>query len=158
MFFRILLVFVFLISFQYTGFSSENDTTVNRIFTLIYNQQFTEAEEALNGQNSQLDPFYFNILKLDLYWWKYSLSRSKEDAVKLNEVLSEISKTPLHTSENRINKLIRSSYKMRYEIKRYNLIGAFVIRSDVRKQIGLFWAIGKNYSICICRYFLTSTT
>jgi len=135
MFFRILLVFVFLISFQYTGFSSETDTTVNRIFTLIYNQQFIESEESLNGQSKQLDSFYFNILKLDLYWWKYSLSRSKVDAVKLNEVLNEIAKTPLNTGEDRINKLICSSYKMRYEIKRFNLFSALIIRSDVRKQI-----------------------
>jgi len=138
MLFRILLVFVFLISFQTTGFSNERDSAVNRIFTLIYNQQFIEAEEALNSQNNQLDPFYFNILKLDLYWWKYSLTRSKDDAGKLNEVLENFSETLLKNEEGRINGLICSSYKMRYEIKRYNLIGALIIRSDVREQIESF--------------------
>lgn len=132
---RILLVFVFLISFQYTGFCSENDTTVNRIFTFIYNQQFTEAGKTLEEQINQLEPFYYNILKLDLYWWKYSLTRSKDDARELNEVLDNFSGTLINSQEDRINALIRSSYKMRYEIKRYNIIGALIIRSDVRKQI-----------------------
>jgi hypothetical protein len=124
-----------LISFQFKSFSSENDTTVNRIFTLIYNQQFTEAENTLNSQHNQLDPYYFNILKLDLYWWKYSLSKSKEDANVLNKVLDSFSESQIKSQEARINELIRSSYKMRYEIKRYNLFGALIIRSEVRKQI-----------------------
>lgn len=134
---RIILIAIILTPFYSTCMSSEKDITVQQIFTLIYNQQFAEAEKVLESNKTQIDPFYHNILKLDLFWWKYSLSKSKQDAKILNEVLQEFDNTNQNTREAKINKLIRSSYEMRYEIKRYNFLGALIIRSDVRKQIEL---------------------
>jgi len=134
---RIFLIGFILSLFQSSGFSSKNDTNVQQIFTLIYNQKFFEAEKALESNKAQIDPFYHNILKLDLFWWKYSLSKSKQDAKVLNEVLQEFDNANQNTREAKINKLIRSSYEMRYEIKRYNFVGALIIRSEVRKQIEL---------------------
>jgi len=132
---RISLIAIFLASFHFVGFSIEKDSTVQYIFNLIYNQQFTEAKKALEQNNAQVEPFYFNILQLDLFWWKYSLSRSKDDAKKLNEVLENFPNSSANTREEKIDNLIRTSYQMRYEMKRYNIIGALIIRSDVRKQI-----------------------
>ncbi len=132
---RFLVIVVLMISFLPAGFSAEKDTTVQNIFTLIYNQQFSEAEKALEQKNASVDPFYHNILKLDLFWWKYSLSKSKQDAKVLNEVLDEFDNSKQTTRETIINNLIKLSYEMRYEIKRYNFVGALIIRSDVRKQI-----------------------
>ena len=129
------LFVILLISNLPNGFSNENDSTVNRIFTLIYNQKFAETEIALEINQTQIDPFYHNILKLDLFWWKYSLSKSKEDANVLKKVLDEFDNTNQNTRETKINNLIKSSYEMRYEIKRYNFVGALIIRSEVRKQI-----------------------
>lgn len=117
------------------AYSAENDSTVQNIFTLIYNQQFAEAEKALKLHDASVHPFYRNILKLDLFWWKYSLSKSKQDAKILTEVLQEFNNTNQNTREAKINNLIRLSYEMRYEIKRYNFVGALIIRSDVRKQL-----------------------
>jgi hypothetical protein len=117
------------------SFSNENDSTLTSIFTLIYNQQFPEAEKELEKNNTGLEPFYYNILKLDLFWWKYSLTRSKEDAKALKDVLEKLDKSDKNTGEEMVNELIQTSYQMRYEVKRYNLIGALIIRSDVRKQI-----------------------
>lgn len=134
---RIILIAIILTPFYSTCMSSEKDITVQQIFTLIYNQQFTEAEKVLESNKTQIDPFYHNILKLDLFWWKYSLSKSRQDAKVLNEVLQEFDNTNKNTREAKINKLIRSSYEMRYEIKRYNFVGALIIRSEVRKQIEL---------------------
>jgi hypothetical protein len=129
-------LFVFLlISFLPKGYSNNNDSIVQQIFTLIYNQNFSEAEMELDKDKSQIDPFYHNILKLDLFWWKYSLSKSKEDAKVLKKVLEEFDNSNQNTREAKINNLIKSSYEMRYEIKRYNFVGALIIRSDVRKQI-----------------------
>jgi len=132
---RISLIVIFLTSFYSVCLATENDTLVQRIFTLIYNQQFTEAEKSLEEEKMQIEPFYYNILKLDQFWWKYSLTRSKEDAKALNEVLEQFENTSQNTSKDKVNELIRSSYQMRYEVKRYNLIGAFIMRSDVRNQI-----------------------
>lgn len=131
-------IFIFtLISFLPNAFSADNDATVQHIFTLIYNQHFTEAENVLERSKSQIDPFYHNILKLDLFWWRYSLSKSKQDEKVMNGVLKEFDNSNQNTREGKINKLVSLSYEMRYEIKRYNFVGALVIRSEVRKQIEL---------------------
>ena len=137
MHFRIFVIFIFLLTFQTKSSSAEENAAEKHIFSLIYNQQFSEAEKLLQTEQNQLNPFYARILDLDLHWWKYSLSRSKEDANQLKIILDNFSTETQNTQEERINELIRSSYKMRYEIKRYNFISALFIRSDVRKQIAL---------------------
>lgn len=134
---RFSLIVVLMISVLPTAFSVEKDTLVLNIFSLIYNQQFTEAEKTLELKNAQIDQFYYNILKLDFFWWKYSLSDSRENAKALNKVLADFDKSNQNTREVKINKLIKSSYEMRYEIKRYNFVGALIIRSEVHKQIEL---------------------
>ena len=133
--FRFVLTVFLLFSFHVKAFSTDNDSIAYHVFKLIYNQKFTEAEKILDAEHNHLDKFYFNILKLDLYWWRYSLSKSKKDAGDFNKILSEFD-TPISDNQsNRINKLVSSSYQMRYEVKRYNLIGALLLRTDVRKQI-----------------------
>ena len=94
-----------------------------------------EAEQILNSEQNQINSFYFQILKLDLFWWKYSLSRTKTDAQIFKEVLTNFATIPENNQKEKINELIRSSYQMRFEIKRNNFIGALRIRYLVRKQI-----------------------
>ena len=132
---RITVIAFFLFSMHQNAFTSEPDSTVQIIFTLIYNQQFSEAEKALALHSPQLEPFYYNILQLDLYWWKYSLSRSKDDAKALNNLMDHYNKNSANKHEVVINELIRLSYQMRYEIKRYNLVGALFLRSEARSKI-----------------------
>lgn len=134
MLFRTFAIILSVIPFQINISTTEN-TKVEQIFTLIYNQQFDEAENMLKTGQNQLDGFYSRILNLDLYWWKYSLSRSGKDADALKNILDNFSSATQNTQEERIDELIRLSYKMRYEVKRYNLIGAVIIRSKVRRQI-----------------------
>ena len=78
---------IFLISVQQVGSANEKDAVVQHIFTLIYNQQFTEAEKTLNLQSTKLEPFWHHVLNLDLLWWKYSLSRSNEDVRNLKHTI-----------------------------------------------------------------------
>ena len=137
-FFQFLMLTALLFFTPNKVFSNETDSTVIKIFTLIYNQQFVEAEKALESDRTLIEPFYHNILKLDLFWWKYSLSKSKEDSKAFKSVLEEFEKFSQNTTEGRINNLICSLYQMRYEVKRYNLIGALIIRSEVCDQIEEF--------------------
>lgn len=132
---RFFTTVIFLISFQRVGLANDKDSVVQHIFTLIYNQQFTGAEKALNLQSGQMEPFWINVLTLDLHWWKYSLSRSNEDARALKKVLGDFQETNKNLPEDKINELIRLSYQMRYEVKRYNLIGAYILRADALDKI-----------------------
>lgn len=132
---RIILPFLFLVFFVQSSFSVEKDTLVEQIFMMIYNQKFEDAANALSQHKNEMNPFYSNILNLDLYWWKYSLSRTREDAENLKNVLGDFNKLNSNLVEERINKLIKSSYQFRYEVKRYNIIGAMVLRSKIRHEI-----------------------
>jgi hypothetical protein len=122
-------------SFQLLVFSKENDTIVDHIFTLIYNQEFDFAENVLSEQTGKLDAYYYSILRLDLFWWKFSMSGSKDDFAKLTNVLESLNSSGLVSTKEKIIYLIQSSYKFRYEVSRYNFIGAIILRSDIRKQI-----------------------
>ncbi len=132
---RVVLIFLFVVFFQFNSFSIKNDSLVNAVFTLIYNQNFDEAENALQKNQEEIDVFYYNMLNLDLFWWKYSMSRTKNDAGKLKQVLEDIYESDKNSSENKINHLVQSSYRFRYELKRFNIVGAMVLRSDIHKQI-----------------------
>lgn len=133
--FRIILSVLLLISNLPEVFPANRDSTADRIFSMIYNQQFTEAEMLLEAGRKEIEPFYFSVLKLDLYWWKYSLSRSKTDAEKLNLLLEQFSEIHENTITGKISELVRLSYKMRYEIKQKNYVNAFFVRSDVQKLL-----------------------
>ena len=142
---RLTLSILFLVLFSLESFSTPGDSAADSIFSLIYNQQFTEAEKLLETSQKEIDPFYFSVLKLDLYWWKYSLSRAKTDAEKLNVLLEQLAEMPENKTTGKISKLIRLSYKMRYELKRKNYVSAFFVRSDVQKQLILL----KNEKIAL---------
>ncbi len=116
-------------------FSQETDSVVYRIFDLIYNQQSDAAETMLKAQQGKSNQFYLNILNIDLYWWKYSIFRTKTDARNLVEVMDHFNQAKTETVEYKINNLIESSYRLRYEIKRYNLLEAVLLRSKVRGEM-----------------------
>lgn len=131
---RFVFTIVFITSFQSLGFSTEKDSIVNSIFTSIYNQQFIRADSLLSEQKEQLDLFYYDILRIDLFWWKYSTTRSKTDAVNLTDLLEDYIETEIN-SEGKIKQLIGKSYLLRYQRKRYNLIGVYGLRSDINQLL-----------------------
>lgn len=45
-------------------------TKTDSIFCLIYNQEFSAAEVALNQSKKKLNPLIHNLLTIDLIWWK----------------------------------------------------------------------------------------
>jgi len=135
--FRLLSVVIFVLFLQSNSFANERDSLVYRIFNNIYNQNFNQAQRLLEENKSQLDPFYFNILQLDLSWWKFSLSKSEPDAMQLETILDYLEKANNDANNKNIYELIRLSYQMRFEVKRHNYMRAYFMRSDVKKQLGL---------------------
>lgn len=69
-----------------SGNSKPAPENVETIFTLIYNQHFSKADSILNNSSGNTDNFYHDILKLDLYYWEYSVesNRQKSDRLNLN--------------------------------------------------------------------------
>ncbi|NQU51978.1 MAG: hypothetical protein HQ522_05520 [Bacteroidetes bacterium] len=129
-------IFVFLI-FSFSGKAFNNDSITNHIYTLIYNQQFNQAEELLTKNNELLDPFYLEILNIDLHWWKYSTTRLKTDARNLTGLLKDFNETEQSSQRVKINQLIRKSYQLRYERKRYKLIQVLFLRSEINQLLSM---------------------
>src|SRR5690606_13008782 len=105
---RLLFITFFISLLNLPPVTAQSDSKVNRIFTLIYNQQYDEAEAVMKSQNEKLDPIYALVLNIDLRWWKYSLSRSKGDVQKLKSMLDEIDKQE-GAKQDKIKTLIQKS-------------------------------------------------
>lgn len=133
--YRLIFLVLFLVLLLPEARPAQSDSAADRIFSLIYNQQFAEAGKLLEASRKEIDPFYFSLLKLDLFWWKYSLSRTKTDAEKLNNVLDQLDETPENAANKKITELIRLSYQMRFEVKQKNYVKAYFVRSDIQKQL-----------------------
>ncbi len=128
-------ILLFLAGFLSFNLNAQPDSQVTQVFTLIYNTRFDEAEKILETTDFQGEPFYFQVLKLDLFWWKYSISKSKADEEKLNSVLNWFSEQDKNTEYSEINRLIWLSYKMRFEVKRKNYVKAFFLKGEVEDQL-----------------------
>ena len=128
---------IILILLTINGWSSNayKDSLVNNVFVSIYNQRFDQAEEMLTQYRIYIDPFYAEVLNIDLHWWKYSSTRSKEDAKNLTSLLNTSEYASSNIQQSKINQLIKKSYELRYERKRYNLIRVVVIRSQINELL-----------------------
>jgi hypothetical protein len=115
--------------------AAQPDSKVTQVFTLIYNARYDEAEKMLGNTDFQNESFYYQVLKLDLFWWKYSINKSKPDEEKLNVVFDWFSEQNKNSKYSEINRLIWLSYKMRFEVKRKNYVKALFLKSEVESQL-----------------------
>lgn len=129
------IVLVLSVLFAKTSYSTLTDKSALQIFILIYNAQYDDAENVLLAQKTEMSTFYYQVLNLDLYWWKYIMSRSKEDADNLKLALETLNLKNFDATEQKMIHLIKTSYRFRYEVKRYNFIEAIFLRSDITEQI-----------------------
>lgn len=131
---RRILIFSLFIQLHFFAHSSNNDSLLNPLFLTIYNQQFDQAESLLSKQKVQLGAFYFDVLNIDLHWWKYSTSRSKKDAEKLNFVLKEYVDSGIK-NKNQVIQLIGKSYQLRYARKKYNIYSVSTLSSEIKQLL-----------------------
>ena len=113
---------------------ANSDSIADNIFKLIYNEQYEKAEKALEQMNGQLDPFYKDIFKIDLYWWEYIKSNKNEENKQLSEQINILEHSD-NSPGGKIRQLVAKSYKIRYQLKRYNIIGATVARSEIKSLL-----------------------
>jgi len=115
--------------------AANNDSIANRVFTLIYDQDLTEAESTFKSGYNELNDFYKLFLNLDLHWWKYRTTYSKENSRKLDELIEKSELPETKTYEQKMRQIIVKSYALRYEKKKFNIFGMLSARSDIRDLI-----------------------
>lgn len=131
------LTILILLSFIYkAAYPKQSETLVFEVFKHIYNQQFHQAESLLESEKNQIDPFYFDVLRIDLSWWKSVFSESNDDSKYFQSVLKDVAENNQGVNqEYKITKLILLSYRLRFELKRYNIIGAALLRSEIKNLL-----------------------
>jgi len=130
MVFRIFFILLF-VTHSYTGIATKRDSLVNLVFSDIYNQRFDQAEWLLHKYKSDIDNFYFDVLTLDLHWWKYAVSRSGTDAQNLNLLIKEQIEAG-SVSGNRAKEITGKSYELRYARKRFKFFRVQSLRSEIQ--------------------------
>ena len=119
----------------FSGYSNSTPENVETVFTLIYNQQFSKADSILNDPTTNHDSFYHDILKLDLYYWEYSVEDNNEKTRRLKEFLTKFNTGNDTKVDFRLKELIFLSYSARYELKRFNIPGAIILRNKIKKLL-----------------------
>ncbi|WP_167610913.1 hypothetical protein [Maribellus sediminis] len=130
----VLLLIVFL-SFQLQSFAGKTDSVANNVFVLIYQENLQEAEQELELQKNDLNDFYYLLLNLDLHWWKYRTTNSKQNTRELEDLLNKLNNEATTSNRQKINRLLTKSYQLRYEKKKLNLVGMLSTRSEMRQLI-----------------------
>ncbi len=129
------ILIILLLSFNLSSLAANNDSIANRIFSLIYDQNLSEAETTFKDGSSQLNDFYQLFLNLDLHWWKYRTTYSKESSRKLDKLIEDSELPETKTYEQKMRQIMVKSYALRYEKKQFNIFAMLSARSDIRDLI-----------------------
>ncbi len=117
------------------GFAGKTDSIASNVFILIYEENLQEAERELELQKHDLNDFYYLLLNLDLHWWKYRTTTSKQNTQKLEDLLKTLDAEKAESNQQKINRLLAKSYQLRYEKKKLNLLGMISTRSEMRQLV-----------------------
>ncbi|WP_347839163.1 hypothetical protein [uncultured Draconibacterium sp.] len=132
---RLIVTFLLVTSVSFAANAMNNDSIASRIFTLIYDQNLSEAEHTYTTQKNELSEFYKTFLNLDLHWWKYRTTYSKENSRKLDELIEASILPETNTYEKKMRQIIVRSYQLRFEKKKFNIFGMLSARSNIRDLI-----------------------
>lgn len=132
---RILITSILLTTIQINGEANSKHSVIDTIFTLIYNQQYEKADSLLIASNDQFDAFYSDILKLDIYWWKYVTINSNNELQQLNQLLKDFNLPGRNKLDFELKELITLSYQLRLKLMRFNVPAALILRSRIKQLL-----------------------
>jgi len=115
------------------GFSALSQTPQeipDSVFSLIYRQKYNAAERLLLDNKANIDPIYFAVLEIDMSYWKNVTGTSDRHYAKFETLLKSYQTTAPETRQQKAIELIRLSYQLRYELKRFQLFNAISTRKE----------------------------
>jgi hypothetical protein len=120
---------------QQQSFAGKADSIATTVFKLIYQEHLEEAEQELEIQKNNLNEFYYLLLNLDLHWWKYRTTYSKQNTRNLELLLERLNHQKAENDKQKIKLLLVKSYLLRYEQKKLKLLSVIATRSEIRNLI-----------------------
>jgi len=131
---RFLFANIFFAFVFYQSAGGQNQAA-QAVFELIYNQDYHKAEELLRDQKDSIGPLYSAVLEIDLSYWKNVTGTDDPDYKAFENTLDAYDSKPSETESETVTELIIMSYRLRYQLKRYQLLRAISTR---RKTVELF--------------------
>lgn len=123
--FNYIIIFVLLLNFfSIHAFAFPQDSLINCIFNLAYNQEYKQAEILLEGNKTKIDEFHFAVLNIDISYWKNVTGTLKPNYKAFEKTLEQYTIDSPKTCNQKGIQLIQLSYQLRYELKRFKLINA----------------------------------
>jgi hypothetical protein len=117
-----LFSFIFLVLIF--GKTQAQDSLINRIFHLAYNQEYELADSLLQTNKSNIDVLYFAVLEMDMSYWKNVTGTHEPNYSAFEKTLLKYDSETAETLNQKGIQLIQLSYQLRYEMKRYKFINA----------------------------------
>jgi len=131
---RNLLVFIVFI-FAILPNARGQELPEQQVFRMIYNQEYPDAEHLLKSMHDSIDPMYYAVLDIDLSYWKNVTGTDEPDYAAFEQTLETYTLSHTGNVEEKEVQLITLSYRLRYQLKRYQLFRAITTR---KKTVDLF--------------------
>lgn len=112
--------------------ANQQDSLINRIFNLAYNQEYALADSLLQMNKANIDQLNFTVMDIDMSYWKNVTGTNHPEYQAFEETLKKYSLTHIESLKQKITRLITLSYQLRYELKRYHLLSAFITQKNTR--------------------------
>lgn len=100
------------------------DSLLNRIFILSYNQEYVQANSLLQANKNSIDAIYYAVLDIDMSYWKNVTGTNNPDYTAFETTQQKYNTENAETFEQKVIQLITLSYQLRYELKRYKFFNA----------------------------------
>lgn len=100
------------------------------IFRQIYNQKYDSAQILLQANETNIDPIYFAVLDIDCSYWKNVTGTDTPNYPEFEQTLQKYICENADSDIEKVIRLISLSYRLRFQIKRYQLIGAVSTRKQ----------------------------
>ena len=136
-----LLLGTILFLFCFSSNSRAQYAIVETIFSLNYNQEYDSAQALLQQQHTQINPVYFAVLDIDGNYWKNVTGTNKPNYNAFEAVLEKYDPVNAGSEEEKTIRLITLSYRLRYQLKRFQLISAVSTR---KQTVDLFDELKEN--------------
>lgn len=122
---------LFIVLFLFAGASVKaNENLTNQIFRLIYNQQYDSAHFVLNQNKHSLDKFYRTVLEIDLSYWENVTGTDDSNYEMFETTLENPEVQNPETLDEQAVELVVQSYRLRFELKRYQIFSALKTRKS----------------------------
>jgi hypothetical protein len=110
--------------------STAQNTITEEIFRLIYSRKYDSAQALLQINQTEIDPLYFAVLKIDCSYWKNVTGTTTPNYPDFEKTLQHFMVDSAKTDNEKAIQLITLSYRLRYQLKRFQLFGALSTRKQ----------------------------